>query len=81
MSSLTNPGVPTLPSKVSHEGLRSFVDRVEFVLNSIPAELQPSEMTKYTWLYSKMKKVRAMQRHVDRIRDSRETLHVRSWDW
>ena len=30
----------------SHEGLRSFVDRVEFVLNSIPAELQPSEMTK-----------------------------------
>ena len=41
----------------SHDGLRVFVDRVEYVLNSIPAELQPSEMTKYTWFYSRMKKV------------------------
>ena len=30
------------------EGLSSFVDRVEYVLNSIPPELQPSEMTRYT---------------------------------
>lgn len=65
----------------SHDGLRVFVDRVGYVLNSIPAELQPSEMTKYTWLYSRMKKVRVMQRHVDRIRDSRPGSHVRSFHW
>lgn len=65
----------------THEGLRSFVDRVEYVLNSIPPELQPSEMTRYTWLYSRMRKVRAMQRHVDKIRDSRAGSHCRTWEW
>ena len=68
-------------TQFSLEGLRTFVDRVEFILNSIPADLQPSEMTKYTWLYSRMKKVRAMQRHVDRIRDSKTGSHVRSFQW
>ena len=33
----------------TYEGLRTFVDRIEFVLNSIPPGLQPSELTKYTW--------------------------------
>ena len=65
----------------SPDGLRVFVDRVEYVLTSIPAELQPSEMTKYTRLYSRMKKVRVMQRLVDRIRDSRPNSHVRSFQW
>ncbi len=67
--------------KFTHEGLRTFVDRVEFVLNSIPFDLQPSEMTKYTWLYSRMRKVRVMQRHIDRIRDARIDSHCRTWDW
>ena len=38
-------------------------------------------MTKCTWFYSRMKKVRVMQRHVDRIRDSRPGSHVRSFQW
>ena len=63
------------------EGLSSFVDRVEYVLNSIPPELQPSEMTRYTWLYSRMRKVRVMQRHIDKIRDSRVGSHCRTYDW
>ena len=61
----------------SHDGLRRFVDQVEFVLNSIPPEMQLSEMT----MYSRMRKVKVMQRHVDRIGDSRATSHVRTWDW
>ena len=65
----------------TYEGLRTFVDRVEFVLNAIPPEHQPSELTKYTWLFSRLKKVRLMQRHIDRIRDSRDGSHVRSWIW
>ena len=63
------------------EGLSSFVDRVEYVLSSIPPELQPSEMTRYTWLYSRMRKVRVMQRHIDKIRDSRVGSHCRTYDW
>ena len=65
----------------TYEGLRTFVDRIEFVLNSIPPGLQPPELTKYTWLYSRLKKVRMMQRHIDRIKDSKQTSHVRCWDW
>ena len=65
----------------TYEGLRTFVDRIEFVLNSIPPELQPSELTRYTWLYSRLKKVRMMQRHIDRIKDSRQNSHVRCWEW
>lgn len=65
----------------SHEGLRQSIDKVEWVLNSIPPELQPSEITKCIWLYARMRKVRVMQRHIDRIRDSREGSRVRTWDW
>ena len=36
-------------SAYTYEGLRSFVDRIGFVLNSIPPDLQPSELTRYTW--------------------------------
>ena len=68
-------------SVYTYEGLRTFVDRIEFVLNSIPPDLQPSELTRYTWLYSRLKKVRLMQRHIDRIKDSKQTSPVRCWDW
>ena len=68
-------------SSYTYEGLRTFVDRIESVLNSIPPDLQPSELTRYTWLYSRLKKVRLMQRHIDRIKDSKQTSHVRCWDW
>lgn len=62
--------------------LEKFVERIEYVLNAIPQSHQPSETTKFTWLYSRVKKFRLLQRHIDRIRrDSRETSHCRSWDW
>ena len=42
----------------TYEGLRTFVDRVEkSFLNAIAPEHQPSELTKYTWLFSRLKKV------------------------
>lgn len=65
----------------TYEGLRILVDRIEFVLNAIPPEYQPSEMTKYTWLYSRLKKVRVMQSHIDRIKDASHGSHVKCWDW
>ncbi len=61
--------------------LEKFVERIEYVLNAIPQSHQPSETTKFTWLYSRVKKCRLLQCHIDRIRDSRETSHCRSWDW
>ena len=61
--------------------LEKFVERIEYVLNGIPQSYQPNEITKFTWLYSRLKRCKILQRHIDRIRDSRETSHVRSWDW
>lgn len=61
--------------------LEKFVERIEYVLNAIPQSHQPSETTKFTWLYSRVNKFRLLQRHIDRIRrDSRETSHCRSWE-
>ena len=65
----------------SLEGLQKFIERIEFVLNEIPPTHQPSEMTKFTWLFSRLKPCRAMQRFIDRIKDSREGSHTRTWDW
>ena len=61
--------------------LEKFVERIEYVLNGIPQSHQPSEVTKFTWLHSRVKRCKLLQRHIDRIRDSRETSHVRTWDW
>ena len=61
--------------------LEKFVERIEYVLNGIPQAYQPTETTKFTWLYSRLKWCKLLQRHIDRIKDARETSHVRSWDW
>ena len=61
--------------------LEKFVQRIEYVLNGIPQSHQPSETTRFTWLYARVKKCRLLQRHIDRIRDSKESSHCRSWDW
>ena len=58
-----------------------FVERIEYVLNAIPPTHQPTEITKFTWLYSRVKKCKLLQRHIDRIRDSKENSHCRSWEW
>ena len=65
----------------SHEALSKFIERIELVMNSIPPSHQPSEMTKFTWLFSRLKPCRHMQRFIERIKDAREGSHVRSWDW
>ena len=63
------------------EALAKFIERIELVLNSIPTSHQPSEMTKFTWLFSRLKHCRTMQRFIDRIKDARDGSHVRTWDW
>jgi hypothetical protein len=63
------------------EALAKFIERIELVLNSIPLSHQPSEMTKFTWLFSRLKHCRTMQRFIDRIKDARDGSHVRTWDW
>ena len=65
----------------SADALAKFIERIELVLNSIPPSHQPSELTKFTWLFSRLKPCRAMQRFIDRIKDAREGSHVRTWDW
>ena len=65
----------------TQEGLSKFIQRIELVLNSIPPSHQPSEMTKFTWLFSRPKPCRIMQRFIDRIKDAREGSHVKTWDW
>ena len=65
----------------AHEGLQKFIERIELVLNAIPPTHQPSEMTKFIWLFSRLKPCRMMQRFIDRIKDSKEGSHTRSWDW
>ena len=65
----------------SYQSLLAFANRVEYILNSIPPEHQPSEQTKFTWLFGRLKKCRLLQRHVDRIKDAREGSRVRTWDW
>ena len=46
----------------------------EYVLNAIPRRHQPNEVTRFTWLYSRVKRCKLLQRHLDRILDS-ETSH------
>ena len=65
----------------TYTALRAFIDKTELILNGIPASHQPSPATKFQWLWSRLRKCRALPRHVDRIRDSREGSHVRSFDW
>ena len=61
--------------------IEKFVERIEYVLSGIPQAHQPSEITKFTWLYSRVKRCKLLQQHADRIRDSSEASHVRSCDW
>eukprot|EP00435_Cladocopium_sp_Y103_P017763 s3013_g4.t1 len=61
--------------------LENFIHKIEYVLNAIPESHQPSETTRFTWLYSRVKKCKLLQRHIDRIRDSSEKSKTRSWEW
>ena len=65
----------------TYQSLLAFANRAEYILNAIPFEHQPSEQTKFTWLFSRLKKCRLLQRHIDRIKDAREGSHVRTWTW
>ena len=65
----------------SYQSLLAFATCVEYILNSIPVEHQPSEQTKFTWLFGRLKKCRLLQRHIDRIKDAHEGSRVRTWEW
>ena len=41
----------------TYQSFLAFANRAEYILNSIPFEHQPSEQTKFTWLFSRLKKV------------------------
>ena len=65
----------------TYNGLKAFIEKIEYVLNAIPFEHQPSERTKFTWLFGRVKKCRMIQRHIDRVKDSSPDSHRRSFDW
>ena len=65
----------------TYNGLKSFVEKIEFVLNAIPVDHQPSERTKFTWLFGRVKRCKMIQRHIDKIKDSSSTSYRRTFDW
>ena len=71
-SQLTQQALLELPlDPFSQSDLRHFYDRVEFILNTIQPNMQPSEL----------KKCNGMRRHIDRIRDSGVNSRKRSFGW
>ena len=56
-------------------------EKTEYILNSIPADHQPSEHTKFTWLFQRLERCKSMARHIDKIRDSSEASHRRTFEW
>ena len=65
----------------TYNGLKAFIEKIEFVLNAIPFEHQLSERTKFTWLFGRVKKCRMIQRHIDRVKDASPDSHRRPFDW
>ena len=65
----------------SYQSLLAFANRVEYILNSITSALQPSEQTKFTWLFGRLKKCRLLQQQVDRVKDARKGSRVSTRDW
>ena len=65
----------------SYSGLKVFVEKPEFVLNAIPYDHQPSERTKFTCLFGRVKKCKLIQRHVDKIKDASPESNRRSFGW
>jgi len=51
----------------THDALQKSIGQTELVLNAIPPSHQPSEMTKFTWLYSRLKSCRAMIHGMGRL--------------
>ena len=81
-SQLTQQALLELPlDSFAQSDLRLFYDRVEFILNSIQPNMQPSEQTKYIFLFERLKKCNGMRRHIDRIRDSGVNSQKRSFGW
>jgi hypothetical protein len=79
-SQLTQQALLELPlDSFAQSDLRLFYDRVEFILNSIQPNMQPSEQTKYIFLFERLKKCNGMRRHIDRIRDSGVNSQKRSF--
>ena len=81
-SQLTQQALLELPlDSFAQSDLRHFYDRVEFILNSIQPNMQPSEQTKYIFLFERLKRCHGMRRHIDKIRDSAVNSHRRTFAW
>ena len=81
-ANLTQQALLELPlESFSQSDLRAFFHKVEYILNSIPPDSQPSEQTKFVFLYERLKRCNGMRRHVDKIRDSAMSSKRRSFGW
>ena len=61
-----------------YDGLKNVVEKTEYILNSICADHQSSESTKFTRLFQRLKRCKSIARHIDKIRDSRD-IRVAVW--
>ena len=65
----------------SQSQLRTFKERTEYVLNSLPIESLPNDETLFTWLFHRLKPCKMMSRYIDKIRDAPRGSRKRSFAW
>ena len=51
----------------THDALQKSIGQTELVLNAIPPSHEPSEKTKFTWLYSRLKSCRVIIHGMGRL--------------
>ena len=67
------------PESFSIAGLTSFKQKVEFVLNGLPADQWPAEGVMFSWIYSRLKPCRLLSRVIERVKESKKTSRKRSF--
>ena len=67
------------PDSFSIAGLTSLKQRVEWVLNGLPADQWPAEGVMFSWIYSRLKPCRLLSRVIEWIKESKKSPRKRSF--
>ena len=69
------------PPEGSVASLKAWRDKVRYILGQLPTSERPAEKLIAKWLFERLKKVPALRRHTDRVRDAAEGTLERSFEW
>ena len=69
------------PPEGSVASLKAWRDKVRYILGQLPTSERPAEKLMAKWLFERLKKVPALRRHTDRVRDAAEGTTERSFEW